>query len=406
MHRRIAAISQYHSDTYCLAVAAVAVLAIFGLYLSTGIDISSTKPEHYPFGADVFLYTGGDSLVNRWNIFSGNSYHWLVMAVLQVYKGVMGFLGFSETRLVIKLPYAVFGALNVAVSIAAFALVSGKLSIRSVIYGFCCGLTFIVWFYSSAPESYILSTLLYSTYFLIFIHMALHGVTINRGIALAIVFFLALANDLSALTLVITPLFYYHLEIVRDPALRRIFWLHVAAFAGYALLHHFFVGSLWIYFNLFKEYSPLRRNIPYNASFYEPFLSYFFHSIGAPESHTTHAPWKLFPEYKGYFSPSPLTYLSSAGSILFVAVYIWILSFLRISRIDKLALALSAFVVGRFIITAAFNPVETILYASVAVLPLFIVLFQNIEKSQFSYKATLATLFAASLFVTNLKFMT
>jgi hypothetical protein len=57
------------------------------------------------------------------------------------------------------------------------------------------------------------------------------------------------------------------------------------------------------------------------------------------------------------------------------------------------------------VLVLAFNPVEAFLYASVAILPLFLVLFHFLEQSQFKHKTLLVAGFAMAMIATNVSFL-
>jgi hypothetical protein len=142
----------------------------------------------------------------------------------------------------------------------------------------------------------------------------------------------------------------------------------------------------------------------YEFDFVAALMNFFFYSLGAPRPELTHAPWLGFPNYHGFFDPSPLSYLSGIAPIAFLALYLSLFAFVRVSRLNRLVLGLAAFVALRFIVVVAFNPVEAILYASVAVLPLLLALFHFLEQSAFRYKTALAGAFALALLATNARF--
>src|SRR5690606_34258013 len=130
----------------------------------------------------------------------------------------------------------------------------------------------------------------------------------------------------------------------------------------------------------------------------------FLHSLAAPSAELTNAPWVDFPNYNGFFDPSPLAYLTNLPGVIFAGAYLWLLSFFRPSRIGRLGWGLLAFVFARFLLAATFNPVETIIYASVATLAWLLVLFSCLEKSGSRHQSAVAALFCVSLLFANLRF--
>lgn len=163
------------------------------------------------------------------------------------------------------------------------------------------------------------------------------------------------------------------------------------------------------YMSFILEYTPVSEatradDTRYDFDFIGALMNFFFYSLCAPRPELTSAPWLSFPDYFGFFDPSPLSYFSGPAPVLFLACYLALFAFIRASRVTRLVLGLGAFVLLRFVLVLLFNPVEAILYASVAVLPLLFVLFHFLEASAFRHKTALVATLAASMLVANGQF--
>lgn len=382
-----------------LALAATVVTLLFCLYLFTNADqLSAQSLDHYPFGADVPIYAFGSGVPNL---------HWLMTVVLKCYRAATSLLGLPETATVIKFPYALIGAANVSFAIAAFSVFFKNFSTRTVLYGACYGVTFIVWFYGSSPESYALTTLLYTIYLCAFLLATMaERPSIAHGVAMAGAFFAALYNDVSIVVLLIVPIIFWGKRLLREPGLTRIAILHGVAIALY-LLHQVvaydFIGK---YVDFFFEYSPVDASgalaaAKYELAWPEPISSFFFYSLGAPAAELTQAPWLEFPHYRGFFEPSLFSYFGSAAGVLFLASCVALLSFVRMSKFTRLVVALLVFITIRFFLVLAFNPVEAILYASVTMLALLLMIFHFLEASAFRRKTAITCAFFVCLVAAN-----
>ncbi len=383
----------------CLAVAIVA--GQFALFLLSNIDtIARTENSDYPFGSDVATYLHGQGMWDR---------HWLTTKFFSGYRKLLGLLGVPFEGIAAKAPFAAIGAANVAVAIAAFASLRQRFDVRSTIYGSCFGFALSHWYFASVPESYALTTLLYSGYILGLIFLARSPVPQTLpSAALAMILLIALYNDISIVALTIIPLVIYRAVLFSTPQGRRFVFLHAAAVSIFLFQNSLSKDLFAHYFNIYLAYTPIPNAIAtrhmYEFDLTGAIMNFFFYAIGAPQNETTYAPLLAHPQYRGFFDPSPLSYLTSTISTIFLALYVWLISFIRASRMTRLTVGLSTFILLRFLLVLAFNPVEAILYCGVIVLPLLLVLFQSFEASKFPYKTTFASTFALALFVTNFKF--
>lgn len=380
-------------------------LGMFLIYWLSGIDeVSLPEFADYPFGADVPTY----------NNYNGYDFHPLSLVMSRAFGWVVTALGVEDFALTRKLPFAVLGAGCCMVAALTFrALMGERYRIHALVGGACFGLSLIVWFYGRTPESYMLTTLLYSGYLYVVVLIAQHGVTLARGsigsIA-AVVFLLAVANDITAFILLTAPVLLFGVRLFKEEGLRRIVIYHVVLVTPYVLMHLAFDHRFMWYFGLVTEYAPAAGMVSTHSdgvvhSVFTPVVQFFFHSVVAPASETTHAPWTEYPTYQGYFTPSLIEYFSRPLSVAALALYVSLFLFWRPARMSRLLWALLAVVGARFVFAAAFNPQEAILYSSVAIMPLFAVLFANLAQSRFRYGLALMATFAVSLAAANAGFL-
>jgi len=378
------------------------LLLFFGFlifyFVSNLFGLSSSSFSDYPFGSDVPRY-----LNERGNA----QLHPLVAFLLSGWRFFLRTMHLPETPAFIKAPFAAAGAVNVVLATAAFQTIFQ--SHRSFLYGCCYGSALSIWYFSSTPESYVISAMMYSGYLLCFLHSTRFGITASNAIGAAVFLFLGMLNDLSAVLLTVVPLVYYGMRALREPAVRAAAGAQtalIALYLGIAAVTTDFIGR---HVTMFGKYTPLSLSpdtfdIGYKGSVVEPFLNFFFFSIGAPSPTVTYATAK-FPSYVGFFEPSILTYASHPFSVTFASAYFALMSFIRLRYVSRMLVAVVAFVAIRFALVVAFNPGEAILYTPVSTLSLLLILFLFLEKSQFPYKSTFATILFISVVLTNSRFM-
>lgn len=378
-------------------------LALFSVFfvvylLTNRALIHSGDFADYPFGTDAPRYVYG---------LGNEQLHPLTAELLRIWRGVLDALSIEKSPLVIKLPFAAVGALNVCLAAAAFRTVFDRS--RSFIYAAIYGCTLSVWYFSATPESYPVSTFFYSLYLLAFLQAARHGMTTLRAAMMAVALFVALFNDVSAVLLPIVPLTYYRLKAWNDSAVRTAALVQIAALAAGLALLAVSSGILGEHIGMLERYTPLaaddanRPNISFLNGLVEATLNFFFFGIAAPTSEVTYAT-ALFPDYVGYFQPSLAAYFSHPAPILFLVAYLGLISFIRISRMTRLAIACIALVVVRWLATTAFNPGEAILYVSPIMLALLLFFFHFLEASGFRHKAAFGAVLLATVLATNTLF--
>lgn len=191
-----------------LALAGAICLIMAGLYFVSDLSILGDNAyDHYPFGSDVPAYSHAEGMPDI---------HLLKTVQLRVYRAVLGVFGIAETPVWAKLPDMILGLATLIMAMAAFSIANAKLSVRNILYGTCVGLSLIVWFFASVPESYALTTALYTAYMLGLVAATRFGLSTPLIAAIGVVFFLCLYNDVSILFLTLVPAFMYGLRLATE----------------------------------------------------------------------------------------------------------------------------------------------------------------------------------------------
>ena len=387
--------SDLRVNTVGLSASILAFLGMFLVYLFTQLpDNFPVDPGDWPFGTDLGAYVDGDARVIQHPISGRISYFW---------RDILSLFGVSETDVLgAKVPYAAMGAASFVVVAHIYAQLFGQT--RAWIFAACFGLSLMVWYYAGTPESYALTTLLYSVYTYLFLRCATDKPSYLFGAMAAGVLFLAFINDVSAPILVAMPIAYFGLRAVTDKAVRNIAIMHIGAILAGVICLSLLVNLFGEYTQMAGEYTPIQQDeggLAYTYGLVEPVLNYFFFSLAAPNSSLTYAT-AAFPDYIGFFEPSIVSYFLNPFRLLFLVVYLAPLWFLRQRKVDRVILAMLAFVGARFVAILLFNPGETIIYTSVVTLPLLAFVFCLIERSSFRYKTPYGLAFVVALLGSNL----
>jgi len=377
----------------------VVLLFLFCLtiYYFTGLNSqSSPSLEDYPFGADTPFYSFNlatdDNLLMR---------HTTTVLLGNWFNDIAGNA---------KAFYAVCGALAVVLSYGVFSLFfNTRLSfICSGIYGFSLS----IWFFSSFPECYIVTTVFVNLYIYAFLRTR-NGAAFPQ-VSLSLILILSVANDITSLMLLLLPVVYFNKRLLFERQLLQTLALHAFAMCAisFAILsyvsykyHH---GSVFEYYREFAgKYTAQQytwRDIP------EPLYNSLIFDVAAPDKvisfHT-----KLFPWYKGFFKPSLVPYLKYLPSLLLFVMYVFLglCAVLRIVRYPKelgaFQITLLTIVALRIVVFSCFvNPGEAFLYSSVLVFPLLFVLFASFQKTFPDHVDHFLAVFLVLLIATNLRF--
>ena len=370
----------------------------FVTYFFTGLhNQSSLSLEDYPFGADspFYFFNGGiDKQLLLRHVTTVLLSSWL-----------------NDIFNNIKVFYAVTGALGVVISYGIFSqFFNSRLSILcSCIYGFSLS----IWFFSSFPESYIVTTIFINLYIYIFLKIK-NEVTFLKLLLLSLVLILSVINDITSLMILLLPAVYYNKRLFREKQILQKMIIHCFIVITISLAILSVISYKYHNMSPFKYYSIYSRI--FNAQQYtwrditEPLFNSLIFNIAAPEKvvsfHT-----KAFPLYIGFFKPSLLSYLTYFPSLLLFLMYVFLVlsSAIRIIKfrkeLDFFQIALLIYIASRVIAFSRFiNPGEAFLYSSVLVLPILFILFVNFQKIFPKYVDHFLTLFLFLLIATNLRF--
>lgn len=382
----------------------IAIALLFGLFLAlyffTGLHSqSSMSLDDYPFGADTPLYLAkpitDKSLLMR-HVTTVTLSNWL-------YSLPYG----------TKLLYSIIGALGVLVAYGVFSSFFGfGLSmLGACIYGLSLG----IWFFSSFPESYIVTSFFISAYILVFLKIK-DDMSLKKLCLLSGVLTLAVINDITSLMLLLVPAVYFAGVIFRDRRITRKLIVHalIVMTVSYGILatisYKYQNMSPFGYFStLYTTYGNKDQQYTWR-DMNEPLLNSLFFTIAAPEETVTFHT-KRYPLYQGFFNPSLTPYLSFMPSLLLLAMYLFLLFasarriYSRPREIGLFQLALWIFIVLRVIVFSGFvNPGEAFLYSSILVLPILVVLFVNFQALFPKYAEPFLAVFLILLLATNIRY--
>ena len=365
-------------DSLLILTTGAFCLIAFAVYWATGISQTLAGFDAQPLGIDVPIYAN----------YQGSEFHWLISKFLHVYAHAMGYFGIASAALTRKLPYALMGAGNLGLAILCFALTFRSWAWRLLPFAVAYAFSFTVWLFAHVPECYMLNTLLATGYIATLLWFDRIKRSAGVALAAAAIYLLALLNDASGALLGLIPLTLYGLRSVREPSLRRAFGYHIGAIAVFAGLH-LAINAHANYVDLIQKYSPFFDDAGGRGFVLAiPLMDFFFHAIGAPDTHTSFAAVKSLPGYHGFFTPRLSEYFSNWRSAAFLLLYLPMWFTLRPNRFDRFQVALLAFIFARLLYPIAFNPTESIIYATPSILPIWLLLAGGtVEKEGFWYRA-------------------
>jgi hypothetical protein len=309
--------------------------------------------------------------------------------------------------------FALIGALGVWAASSAFSLLVPKrlVPICGTIYACSLG----VWYFSSIPESKIVSGTLVAIYIALYLRLRLHW-TVRGAAWLTLVLFVACLNEIVSVFLVAIPAVDILLRRGIDFRAGRWIAVHALASALPALfVLEIVVGRLILpevtdparssLFTMFWYYIERAEYTWYNV--YNFILNWFVFSIAAPTP---------LPQYVdqpiAYFEPALINYFrgtASSGVIFLIAAMIVtpLLPMWRNSFRDYLpiCLALIAYSFARGVFFFLYIPGESMIYTPSVILAHLIFIIVLFANSRFPAKATVLILLAVALFLTNLNFL-
>ncbi len=372
-------------------------------FFSLTNEVGSLVLKDYPFGADVPLYIR--AILS--DHFTGiTARHPITVGIITGIKLIIKMIPLNINKIaILKLFFAFIGSLNIVIVYKLFSKI-GKQRIINILMVMAYGFSFSVWYFASVPESYIVSTLLYSCYLLLFISYKDKLDWQKTGILSALLIVCSL-NEIISLFLLVIPLVYYGQKLFLNKDLRNKMLVHILS----VTLISFFVINAVIYgleecsiFEYYIKFSQEYNKIKY--SFYElkePLLNMFFFNIGIPAKSVFYAT-KKFPDYIGFFIPSLVEYFKHIFSALFLILWIGLLGRIKIVRNNSLMLSLLVLIILKFIFIASFNPGEAILYSSDSNLPLFCVILLSQQSSQKKYFSYYIFVFLLFIVLNNVRF--
>jgi len=378
-----------------LHVKGIFFILFLAVYFVTEINnLSSRNLNDYPFGGDIPHYTFDIGHIFR---------HPLTTWLIKSYRGLIeGMFHVTASIPAMKFLFSFFGAINIVIVYSICTMFFNRY--RSVLYTACYGFSLSVWYFSSVPESYVISATLYSLYIWYFIKhssdLRLTQVLISLGILT-----LALLNDISSVFLLLLPLTYYNKKIITDKKIRRFFLLHV----------FFFLASWFVIkfqqWPLVEFYSNMRNDFSVKSfminDFMEPLLNVTFFSIGAPSHEVSYAP-RMLPHYPGYFVPSLWGYMNHIVTAIFFVFYsgfiMIALSRIHLIKHNKFIIPFIIFIIARYVSIIFVNPGEAFLFTILSTLPLLLVLFFLFDMTNFKYKGIFEFILTFSIAASNLRF--
>lgn len=385
----------------------IAKVAVYGcvfwsflfLYYVTGADFVHEKNfDKYPFGADTPYYMR-QSIGTCVNIFKHSP-----TAIMRAV-----FLQFSDN---IKLLNATVGALNIALALAFFNLfLKMKVSILcACIYGFSLS----IWFFSSFPESYIVTATLV-TCFLFLFSMFRNTLSPFKVFVLGSLMLSVILASISCIVVMCIPLIYYGKQFVLDRVFRRrlvysytAIVLIAAAILSFLSFRLLGLSPYDYYTNLDRKGS--KRDFYSMRDLREPILNLVFFDIAAPAKEVSYCT-RAYPHYMGFFKPSIRLYLESPCSCVYLIMHFLLLvlfAYTLICKREKCTMLIYAFLGYSLPIIMYycffFNPGEAILYSAPLVLPMLFMLFYTVTRYMKDAAFFFLLVFTIVLFVTNLCF--
>lgn len=193
-------------------------ILFFGVYLTLSLnDISSRSNSDYPFGADVGRYREL-SLQKECGLILSTK-HPLPVVIIGSANCLLGpFKSRMDARIAVKVTYALFGALSVllAYSVAERVRLGSRFLLPfALIYGFSAS----IMYFSSVPETYMITTFFTSLYLLSFLSFA-EEANFRTTFALTSSLILCVLSEIFLISLVMIPLVYFNTALFRDKGLR------------------------------------------------------------------------------------------------------------------------------------------------------------------------------------------
>lgn len=391
------------------------MLAIF--ILSGRTHVTSLKFEDYPFGADTPYYLKAYLAPSTLEPFI-SIHHSPTLALMKFCHWIADSLGEANTFLWPKIFFAFLGALNVTIAcrLAYLIFPFGK---NAVLFALFYGFSGSIWFFSSIPESYGLTSLFVTLYLYAFYrfyhpdrpwkfsHVSLMSILMAIGTLNEIVFSLILiipvihlARKIRSIRIAIpwiSHLFIAVLMVILIEGRMTRQEAHTSVLTYYAKDISHERGKIYH-----------RNKLDYSVSqeMKETVLNLSFFSVAFPSS-STHYAAPLFPEYEGYFEPSLSRYFHHllpclSLLLIFFASYKSVQAFKRTNPFFSLGLLF--YVLIRMGLVFFYNPVEAFLYSEPMILPVVLLISYGLLTSPLSRDKYIFWLLICLVFLNNLHF--
>ncbi|MFN3744286.1 MAG: hypothetical protein ACK4TL_06240 [Hyphomicrobiaceae bacterium] len=392
--------------TGALLVAFVA----FGIYWLTAVLLDAREAAWH-FGADSHHYA---MLADMHVHHRAARFHPVTTALGLTWMKIFAPLTFwLAPATLLKAMFATVGALGVWAAMSAFAVLlpRGYALLGGILYASSLG----VWYFSSIPESKIVTATLSVLYIAAYIRLRERW-SVSGVIALSAILALACLNEIAAAFLLAIPV----LDVLRARGLdwRHVRWLTAhapAVLVAWVVLEVIVNG--WLvptsgdpeaksHVSMFLFY--LVKNDYGIATIHGFIANWFFFNLVAP------TPYALqWPQAGGYFASTLLAYSASplALSTLIVIAVIGAASLLPRYRAASLGpaggllLPLAAYALVRAVFFFIFNPTEALLFSPAVTIVHWLILLAPFAASRFPAKRRVLALLCLLLFATNAGFM-
>ena len=368
----------------------------------------SDSYDDYPFGADVPRYT---AIFKYDNFNSGKiaTRHPIPVYISVFYKKAFPSLGnIIGKDLYMKAPYAFFGALGVLVGFyLSKQILDDPFHILAftLIYGFSGSILY----FSSVPESYIVTTFFSALYIYTFLKYK-NRISWKSILLLTLWYILSVLSDVLTVFLIIIPAVYFTRDFINNKKVRfsLLTFLIISTFLAYIFLNitmHAISGDTLIsYYIAFKGNQSISM-LDTLKKLGEVALNFFFFSVGYPSYAVTH-PLTWEPTYIGFFKPTLWEYFKIKTATGFIILYsiLLVLFFKQVKAKNLLTFSLLAYIFLRVIAILFFNPWESYLYVAPTVLPLLVILIGQLKDNPEKPQRYFLYLFLLVLIVNNLLF--
>lgn len=375
----------------------VSIMFLVIYFISGFNNLNSYSNEDYPLEADggayYRMFSGGwlnDDLALKHSI--------TITFAIVVREIAQGLEGFLNKKIIIKAFFAIIGIINLLISWEIFCFYNKENSLLlTLIYGFSAS----IWFFSSIPESYIISVLFASLYLFLFLKFQ-NSWNFKNIFLLTAPLILGILNDITLIILLVIPLVFYNKELIKNAKERYLFIIHgLSAFLVIHIVLNFLSQrvhelSIYKYYLTYKQIWGLDTTSKGLYELHELLLNMLFFSIGFPSGQASYSS-NIFPGYDKTFLPSLLQYFEHTFSTIFLLLFIiliviFIYGFFTYR--NTMSCALLSFIALKMGIIFWVHPWSSFMFSIVVNLPWLIVLSYYLQKSRFKYKTAFLIVFS------------